>query len=137
MATKQKYDNFCKALSNLHEGLSLDEPYNIVEQTGIVRLFEICFELSWKMMGALLESHGKAESRMGSSRVVINVACRRGMIAKQEEVVWLEMAKARNSLAHTYSNEKALAVIRSTKSTYIHAFDRLKESVERGWIGTE
>lgn len=46
----KKYENFCKALANLQEGLALREPYSIVEQTGIVGLFEICFEQSWKMM---------------------------------------------------------------------------------------
>ena len=36
----KKYDNFCKALANLKEGSKLEEPYTIVEQTGIVGLFE-------------------------------------------------------------------------------------------------
>ena len=38
----KKYENFCKSLENLHEGLKLDEPYSVVEQTGIVKLFEYC-----------------------------------------------------------------------------------------------
>ena len=55
----KKYDNFSKALMNLQEGLKLEEPYSIIEQTGIVGLFEICFEQSWKLMKAVLEEHGK------------------------------------------------------------------------------
>lgn len=55
----EKYNNFCKALANLHEGVKLSEPYTVVEQTGIVALFEICFEQSWKLMKAVLETHGR------------------------------------------------------------------------------
>lgn len=35
----KKYDNFSKALKNLKECLKVEEPYSVVEQTGIVGLF--------------------------------------------------------------------------------------------------
>ncbi len=54
----KRYENFCRALANLQEGLKLNEPYSVVEQTGIVGLFEICFEQAWKMMKAVLEENG-------------------------------------------------------------------------------
>ncbi len=57
----KKYDNFCKAIKNLNEGLKIEEPYTIVEQTGIVGLFEICFEQSWKLMKEIFEKHGRFE----------------------------------------------------------------------------
>lgn len=59
----RKYDNFCKAIKNLNEGLKIEEPYTIVEQTGIVGLFEICFEQSWKLMKEILEKHGRFEEK--------------------------------------------------------------------------
>ena len=46
----QKYENFCKALQNLEEINRYTEPYGIVELTGMVALYEICFEQSWKVM---------------------------------------------------------------------------------------
>ena len=55
----RKYDNFCKALENLGIGAELEEPYSVVEQTGIAALFGICFEQSWKLMKALLEESGR------------------------------------------------------------------------------
>lgn len=61
----KKYENFCRALENLHEGLKLDEPYSVVEQTGIVGLFEICFEQAWKTMKALLEEDGRFGQKIG------------------------------------------------------------------------
>lgn len=39
----KKYDNFCKALENLKEGAKLEEPYSIVEQTGIVGIKKYTF----------------------------------------------------------------------------------------------
>jgi hypothetical protein len=48
----KKYDNFCAALKNLKELFSYEEPYNTVVLTGLVGLYEICFEQAWKMMKA-------------------------------------------------------------------------------------
>ncbi len=128
----KKYDNFCKALSNLREGLALDEPYSIVEQTGIVGLFEICFEQSWKLMKALLEEHGRFESTIGSPRAILKIAYQCGMI--RDEALWLELLEARNVLAHTYSDEQALDVIRSLKTRYIRAFEALKQEIDARWL---
>lgn len=101
-----KYDNFCKALSNLQEISKLQEPYTIVEQTGIVRLFEICFEQAWKLMKETLENHGRFEDKIGSPKAIIKIAYQCKMIENQEE--WLELLESRNILAHTYSDEQSL-----------------------------
>ena len=50
----KKYDNFCRALRNLKEIESRQPPYDTITQTGMVSLFEICFEQSWKAMKELL-----------------------------------------------------------------------------------
>lgn len=128
----KKYENFCKALENLHEGLKLNEPYNIVEQTGIVRLFEICFEQAWKMMKAVLEENGRFEQKTGSPRGIIKTAYQCGMLDNEEG--WLMILEARNLLAHTYSDEQSLAVIQQMKTDYILLFDTLKIEIEEHWI---
>ncbi|MBR0237143.1 MAG: nucleotidyltransferase substrate binding protein [Thermoguttaceae bacterium] len=128
----EKYNNFCKALANLHEGVKLNEPYSIVEQTGIVGLFEICFEQSWKLMKEVLEQHGRFEDKIGSPRALIKTAFQCGMISDEEQ--WLELLKTRNVLAHTYSDEQTLNVIRSLKEKYIFAFDDLKKELDDRWL---
>ena len=40
----KKVENFNKALQNLKEIYSYEEPYDSVVITGLVGLFEICFE---------------------------------------------------------------------------------------------
>ena len=66
----KKYDNFCADLQNLKEIFSYEEPYNTVVLTGLVGLYEICFEHAWKMMNKLLEDSGYAESATGSLRQI-------------------------------------------------------------------
>ncbi|MDD6085784.1 MAG: HI0074 family nucleotidyltransferase substrate-binding subunit [Oscillospiraceae bacterium] len=128
----KKFENFCKALNNLSEGAALNEPYTIVEQTGIIGLFEICFEQAWKLMKQVLEEHGRFEEKIGSPRAIIKVAYQCGMINDCE--AWLELLEARNILAHTYSDEQALNVIRKLKSDYIILFETLKKELDERWL---
>lgn len=51
----KKYENFCAAFSNMKEIYHYTEPYDNVVLTGLVGLYEICFEQSWKMMKEILE----------------------------------------------------------------------------------
>ena len=128
----KKYDNFCKALANLKVGSQLSEPYTIVEQTGIVGLFEICFEQAWKLMKELLEEHGRFEERIGSPKAIIKIAYQCGMINDCEG--WLELLESRNILAHIYSDEQALYVIRKLKTDYIALFETLKNEIDTRWL---
>lgn len=128
----KKYDNFCKAIKNLNEGLKVEEPYTIVEQTGIVGLFEICFEQSWKLMKEILEKHGRFEEKTGSPRAIIKVAYQCKMLDDCEG--WLELLDSRNILAHTYSDEQALNVIKKVRSDYIFLFEALKKEIDERWL---
>ena len=117
--------NFNKALANLHEGLKLDEPYSIVEKTGI------CFEQSWKLMKTVLEEHGRYDQKISSPRSIIKIAYQCGMVNDCEG--WLNLLEARNILAHTYSDEQSINVIRQLKTDYITLFDTLKNEIEDRW----
>ena len=64
----KKYENFCSALSNMQEIYKYDSPYDTVILTGLVGLFEVCFEQSWKMMKEILESHGYEDEGQRSRR---------------------------------------------------------------------
>ena len=128
----KKYDNFSRALKNLKECLKVEEPYSVVEQTGIVGLFQICFEQSWKLMKEVLENHGRFAVRTGSPREIIKIAYQCDMIKNQE--AWLEILESRNILAHTYSDEQSLNVIKSIKSDYISVFEELKNELDKRWL---
>lgn len=54
----KKYENFCQALINMKDIYNYEEPYDNVVLTGLVGLYEITFEQSWKMMKEILQNHG-------------------------------------------------------------------------------
>lgn len=129
----KKYENFSRALANLKEGAETKEPYTVVEQVGVAGLFSICFEQSWKLMKEILDNHGRTDDRVGSPRSVIKLAYQCGMIDNCEG--WLELLEARNILAHTYSDEQALAIIRRIKPEFIPLFEALKNEIaEKEWL---
>lgn len=128
----KKYENFCKAFENLKSCLEISKPYSIAEQTGITGLFAICFEQSWKLMKEILEYHGYFTQKIGSPRIIIKSAYQCGLI--NEEACWLDILETRNTLAHTYDEEKALAAIEKILTEYIPAFEKLKQSIDENWL---
>lgn len=128
----KKYENFCRAFENLKSCLEISKPYSIAEQTGIAGLFAICFEQSWKLMKEVLEYHGYFTQKIGSPRIIIKSAYQCGLI--NEEACWLDILETRNTLAHTYDEEKALAAIEKILTEYIPAFERLKQSIDETWL---
>lgn len=128
----KKYENFCRAYKNLEKSIILEPPYDTVTLTGLVALFEITFEQSWKMIKEILEYHGYEQSGTGSPRTVIKTAFQAGMI--DEEETWLMALAARNNVAHSYNEDIALSIVRETKEIYIGMFENLKETVEKNWL---
>ena len=64
---------------NLKDIYQYQPPYGNVEMTGLVGLFEVCFEQSWKAMKELLEENGFTESRTGSPKMILKTAYQAGM----------------------------------------------------------
>ena len=89
----KKFDNFKAALANLKDVFSYNEPYGNVEIAGMVGLYEICFEQSWKAMKEILENYGYAEGATGSPRAILKTAYKAGMIS--DEGMWLDALVSR------------------------------------------
>lgn len=64
----RKYENFCNAFDNLKDIYDYEEPYGNVELTGLVGLFEVCFEQAWLPMHIIKMSHMTSS---GQQRVII------------------------------------------------------------------
>ena len=128
----KKYENFCVALNNLMDIEHYHEPYDNVTMTGLVGLYEICFEQAWKMMKEILELHGYEGASTGSPKQIIKTAFQASMII--DEDVWLAALQARNNVAHSYNKAIALDIIRQTRELFCGMFCSLKENVERSWL---
>jgi len=128
----KKYENFCAALSNMKEIYDYQEPFNHVVLTGLVGLYEICFEQSWKMMKEILASHGYEEGATGSPKIILKTAYKAGMI--KDEDMWLRALQERNNVAHSYNEKIALEIVVQAKEHFYDMFCALKEEVECHWI---
>lgn len=107
------------------------EPYDTVVLTGLVGLYEICFEQSWKMMKELLENHGFAESATGSPKQILKTAFKAGMI--KDEELWLLALQERNNITHSYNEKIALEIVRQAKEKFYRMFCELQNEIERNW----
>ena len=125
----RKYENFCAALNNLMDIENYHEPYDNVTMTGLVGLYEICFEQAWKMMKEILEQHGFENAATGSPKLIIKTAFQVSMI--EDEDVWLAALQARNNVTYSYNKAIALDIIRQTKEKFCGMFHVLKENVEK------
>lgn len=128
----KKFDNFCNAFRNLKDIYDYHEPYSNVELTGLVGLYEICFEQAWKAMKELLERDGFEQGQTGSPRQILKTAYQAGMI--HDEQLWLDALQARNNVAHAYNQAVALDIINNTKEKFYQMFEVLKETIEKEWM---
>jgi len=128
----KKYENFCNAFQNLKDIYDYNEPYTNVEMSGLVALYEICFEQAWKAMKEILEQQGFAEERTGSPKIVLKTAFAAGMI--KDEDIWMAALNARNNVAHSYNKEIALDIINQTKAKFYQMFEELKSEIDTHWI---
>ena len=128
----KKYDNFCSALNNLRDIYNYHEPYDNVVITGLVGLYEICFEQAWKLMKDILENHGYEGAATGSPKLIIKTAYQASMILDEEN--WLAALQARNNVTHSYNRAVALDIVKQTKEQFYELFCNLKKQIDKNWI---
>lgn len=128
----KKYENFCNSLKNLSDIYKYNEPYDNVILTGLVALYEICFEQAWKAMKEVLHNSGFSDAETGSPRHILKTAYQAGMIKNEDS--WLEALVSRNNVAHAYNREIALEIVNKTKEIYYGMFCDLKSEIENNWM---
>ena len=128
----KKFENFVAAFRNLADIYQYEEPYGNVELTGLVGLFEVCFEQSWKAMKEILQENGFDEGKTGSPRQILKTAYQAGII--QDEELWIAALVSRNNVDHAYNKEVALDIIYDTKDKYYKMFERLEKVLRENWL---
>lgn len=110
-----RYHSFCRSLENLKDARSRD-PQDKFVLSGTAQMFNLSFDLSWKVMKDIIrEFHGALEYPTGSPRETLRMAHSVGLI---DDDLWLEMLRARNNLAHDYDGELALKYFASITVQY-------------------
>lgn len=128
----KRYENFCNSLTNMKEIYNYQEPYDTVVLTGLVGLYELCFEQSWKMMKDILESHGYEEGATGSPKIILKTAYKAGMIKNED--LWLRALQERNNVTHSYNQKIALEIVLQAKEEFYDMFCELKKEIESSWL---
>lgn len=100
--------------------------------TGLVGLYEICFEQSWKMIKEILSMHGYEASATGSPKIILKTAYQAGMI--KDEELWLRALQERNNVAHSYNEDIALEIVSQAKESFYAMFCNLKNEIDANWL---
>lgn len=122
-----RYRSFCKSLDNLADAKGKN-PEDKFVLSGTVQMFNLSFDLSWKVMKDIItEYHGVLEYPTGSPRETLRMAYSVGII---DDDVWLEMLRARNNLAHDYDGALAQKYFGMITSRYYELMEEFMQTVE-------
>ncbi|HLB57354.1 MAG TPA: HI0074 family nucleotidyltransferase substrate-binding subunit [Gammaproteobacteria bacterium] len=110
---KQKLTNFTNALLQLENALNepLDKKRLALDAT--IQRFEFSYELFWKILKVLLEQEG---IEANTPRQVFQEAYRARWL--DNEQLWLEMMKDRNTTTHVYNEKIALEIYQHIKTYF-------------------
>lgn len=123
-AWSKKLEHLRATLSLLENGVAIAEPSDI-EKAGIVQLFEVSFELSWKTLRAHLSDIGFSEN---NPRDVLKRAFSAEIIADGE--VWLRALADRNTTTHIYDEARFSEILSLIRDEYAPAMRALVNTLE-------
>lgn len=109
---KQRFINYEKSFMLLEKYIS-KEDFSELERAGIIQIFEMTFELSWKLLKDYLESDGLF---VKSPRESIKTAFQNDIIENGH--VWIDALTNRNLTAHTYDENLAIKLVSEIKTIY-------------------
>ncbi len=121
MANDPRLKSFREAVERLEEALSL--PKDAVVRDSSIKRFELCFELSWKVIQSFLRDRG-LDCR--SPRDCFREAFSYGLLTQEE--VWVQMVQDRNLSVHTY-NEGLADQLYARLPGYLPAYRQLLEEL--------
>jgi nucleotidyltransferase substrate binding protein (TIGR01987 family) len=109
----QRLDNFQLAFRQLETACAL-ETYSELEFSGLIKNFEIAYEMAWKTLKDLLTFEGYD---VNSPRATIQQAFESGLI--NDLSPWIEALESRNILAHNYDKNAAADAEAIIKGTFL------------------
>ncbi|MDN5349736.1 MAG: hypothetical protein PWQ54_1132 [Bacteroidales bacterium] len=123
---KQRFQYFEKATDRLKEGAEISNPDDF-QKAGLIQIFEISFELAWKIMKDYLEAEGFLEIK--SPRDAIKQAFNIELIVQGH--LWLEALENRNLSVHTYNEALANELVNNIKNNYLPLLLELKNKLSQ------
>ena len=123
-----RFEQFRSALGNLEDSIGelRTRRLSILEQAGVVQLFEIAWELGWKVMRDYLADLGIAENT-SSAVGAIRAAFAAEIIEDGDG--WMAAAKLRNTLSHEYDPQRAAEALTMIAERYLALFATLADKL--------
>lgn len=117
-------NDFKQALNNLKEGVEVANDELAID--GVIKRFELCYELSWKLIKYYLADKGLI---VNNPRDSFKAAYQNNLINNEE--IWLKMIEDRNILVHTYNSTQSREIFSNITEEYLKSFDYLLNTIEK------
>ncbi|GHT83669.1 nucleotidyltransferase [Spirochaetia bacterium] len=126
---KQRFSNYKKALSHLTSIAEYAKTHELkdIEQLGIVKAFELSFELAWNVMKDYLNMKGILG--IIGSKDSVRFAFQNELIAEGQ--VWMSMIDDRNKATHTYEEVLAQTLAYNIVNIYHAELIAFEQTMER------
>ena len=122
----KRFESFKKSFANLSKAKDEDVS-NVFILSGIIMIFNITFDLAWKLLREVLkEEFGIIDFPSGSPKETLKKAASVGLISDEN---WFDMLLDRNDLTHDYDYELAKEKYNKIINNYIPIFESLKNKI--------
>jgi nucleotidyltransferase substrate binding protein (TIGR01987 family) len=130
----QRFHNFNKALNSLMNAINeyKEDDINEVIKVGMIKFFEMTYELAWNTMKDYYEDQG--ETGIQGSKDAIKLSFSRGLITDASK--WYDMVSSRRLSVHTYDEETANEVAQDITETYLGLFIQLQTRLQLEMLNT-
>jgi nucleotidyltransferase substrate binding protein (TIGR01987 family) len=119
---KQRYSNYASMLNLLNSSLqnkTLND-FTELEQIGLSKSFELCFELLWKLLKDYLE-YEDIEIGLISPKNILKAAAAKGLLQQigADGDILMKANRSRNELVHVYDLKKFCQVLKDVEETFL------------------
>jgi nucleotidyltransferase substrate binding protein (TIGR01987 family) len=121
---KKYFDDFETALRNLEAGI--EQSKDDLDIDGTIKRFELCYELSWKLIKEYLADMGII---CNNPRDCFKSAFANSLLDSED--TWLKMIEDRNYLVHTYTFEKSRKIFEHIKESYAGSLKHLYITIQK------
>lgn len=112
---EERIENFNRAFEIFNNAVKAynQEKENILMHMALVQAYEVCFELSWKVLKDYLAENGIL---VYMPKEVIKEAFNKNVIENGQ--IWIDMLDARNATSHEYKMDKINLILEKISTTY-------------------
>ena len=125
---QQRLNNLKSALQQLGDAVILakSRELSLLEQQGLIQVFEFTHELAWNVMKDY--AHFQGNIAIAGLRDATREAFKMGLF--EDGDVWMEMIQSRNLASHTYNKSLARQITEKVVVVYYPAFKAFSEKME-------